>query len=85
MSPVLQGDSLPSESPGEFKLRVGESLEIRKVSRLGDEKDFRLKSGPLGEERTTVIAMAIGATRKEGRWVNWKSQDAGEVARVPRS
>ena len=42
---MLQGDSLPHEPPGEFKLRVGESLEIRKVSRLRDKKDFGLKSG----------------------------------------
>ena len=42
-------------------------MEIRKVSRLGDGKDFGLKSGPLGEERTAGIAMAIGALeRKRG-------------------
>ena len=82
-SPTLQGDSSPSDSPGEFKLRVGESLEIRKVSRSGDGEDFGLKSGPLREERTTGIAMAIEATRKEGRWVNQKSEDAGEMQGYP--
>ena len=51
-------------------MRVGESLEIRKVSRSGDGEDFGLKSGPLREERTIGIEMAIEATRKEGRWVN---------------